>query len=105
MARRAVFSVRRAVLLARGALGGYTRVMSFTGTVENDTIKLPPGVHLPDGTRVTIEPREVSSDPIESESLSAFLERFAGCINTGRGVMAENHDHYAHGAPKGVDRL
>lgn len=34
--------------------------MSITATVENDTIKLPPGVHLPDGTEVTIEPREKS---------------------------------------------
>jgi hypothetical protein len=32
--------------------------MSFTASVENDTIKLPPGVHLPDGTEVSIEPRQ-----------------------------------------------
>ena len=31
--------------------------MNFTATVENDTIKLPAGVHLPDGTEVTVEPR------------------------------------------------
>lgn len=31
--------------------------MSFTATVENDTIKLPPGVHLPDGTEVWIDPQ------------------------------------------------
>lgn len=30
--------------------------MSFTATAENDTIKLPPGVHLPDGTEVTVVP-------------------------------------------------
>jgi hypothetical protein len=28
--------------------------MSITGTVKNDTIKLPLGVHVPDGTRVEI---------------------------------------------------
>jgi hypothetical protein len=28
--------------------------MSITAIVENDTIKLPAGVHLPDGTRVQI---------------------------------------------------
>ena len=28
--------------------------MSITATVENDTIKLPAGVHVPDGTRVEI---------------------------------------------------
>ena len=30
--------------------------MSITAIVENDTIKLPPDVHLPDGTKVKIEP-------------------------------------------------
>jgi hypothetical protein len=29
--------------------------MSFTAIVENDTIKLPPGLHLLDGTEVCIE--------------------------------------------------
>lgn len=28
--------------------------MSITATVENDTIKLPPGMHLPDGTEVEV---------------------------------------------------
>ncbi len=35
--------------------------MSFTATVENDTIKLPVGVHLPDGTEVTIEPKQAGA--------------------------------------------
>ena len=30
--------------------------MSITAIVENDTIKLPADVHLPDGTRVRLEP-------------------------------------------------
>ena len=29
--------------------------MSITAIVENDTIKLPAGVHVPDGTKVSIE--------------------------------------------------
>lgn len=78
--------------------------MSFTATVEKNMIKLPPGVHLPDGTKVTIEP-EQNRDENNGESLRAFLEKFAGCINTGLGDVAENHDHYAHGAPKGADRI
>jgi hypothetical protein len=32
--------------------------MSITATVKNGTIKLPPGMHLPDGTQVHIEPQE-----------------------------------------------
>ena len=29
--------------------------MSITATVENDTVKLPEGMHLPDGTPVRLE--------------------------------------------------
>jgi hypothetical protein len=43
--------------------------MSITATVKNNTIKLPDGVHLPDGTTVRIEAipaqQEIqSNDPI-----------------------------------------
>lgn len=41
--------------------------MSFTATVENDTIKLPAGVHLPDGTEVTIEPKLAAMDATETD--------------------------------------
>lgn len=78
--------------------------MSFTATVENDTIKLPPGVHLPDGTKVTVVPPEQAQE----EQLPTLYEVFApfvGCIKGGPADLAENHDHYAHGAPKGIDRL
>ena len=40
--------------------------MSFTATVESDTIKLPFGVHLPDGTEVTIQPRQAAMDVAET---------------------------------------
>ena len=30
--------------------------MSFTAVIENDTIKLPQGLHFPNGTPVRIEP-------------------------------------------------
>jgi hypothetical protein len=78
--------------------------MSFTATVENGTIKLPPGVNLPDGTQVWVESAVRPNVVEETDSLSAFLESYAGCINSGLGDVAENHDHYAHGAPKGSDR-
>jgi hypothetical protein len=81
--------------------------MSFTAIVENGAIKLPPGVHLPDGTSVTVVPPEA---PVKSgeESLPTLYEAFkdfVGCVNSGVGDLAENHDHYAHGAPKGIDKL
>lgn len=40
--------------------------MSFTATVENDTIKLPVGVHLPDGTEVTVEPKRTAVGSAET---------------------------------------
>ncbi len=78
--------------------------MSFTATVENDTIKLPPGVHLPDGTEVIVDPRTAPPEENPSTTLAERFAEFIGCID-GPSDLAENHDHYAHGAPKGVDRL
>jgi hypothetical protein len=46
--------------LLREAMSAIVWAMSFTATVENDTIKLPEGVHLPDGTEVVVEPRRRS---------------------------------------------
>jgi len=69
--------------------------MSITGTVENDTIKLPPGVHVPDGT-----PARIILGPVAERTLA---ERYAGLIGITDALpedMAENHDHYLHGTPK-----
>lgn len=71
--------------------------MSFTATVENDTIKLPPGVHLADRTRVTVEP--------ETGTFFDSIRDLVGSIKDAPADLAENHDYYAHGAPKGIDRL
>lgn len=76
--------------------------MSFTATVENDTIKLPPGVHLPNGTQVAVEP-VAARDDIPATSLAERLAEFIGCVD-GPPDLAANHDHYAHGAPKGIDQ-
>ncbi len=70
--------------------------MSITATVENNTIKLPVGVHLPDGTAVRVE-------PIESGVKSTFAKRYAafvGAVKDAPSDLAENHDHYLYGAPK-----
>jgi hypothetical protein len=69
----------------------YAATMSFTATVENDTFKLPPGVHLPDGTKVTVEPQRTVAD-----RLAAFI----GIADDLPSDLARNHDHYLHGAPK-----
>ena len=68
--------------------------MSITGVVENDSIKLPPGVHLPDGTKVSISPKG------GQKPLRERIRKFVGCIKDGPTDLAAEHDHYAHGTPK-----
>ena len=46
--------------------------MSITAIVENDMIKLPAGIHLPDGTKVQIEARM-------SSKTKPWME-LAGCL-------------------------
>ena len=73
--------------------------MSITATVENDIIKLPPGVHLPDGTSVRIETNE-SADVAPNRTLAERYAKFVGLADDLPEDMAKNHDHYLHGAPK-----
>jgi hypothetical protein len=69
---------------------------SITATVENNVIKLPAGIHLPDGTPVRVEPlTDLAGKP--------FGERYAkfiGAVKDAPADLAENHDHYLYGAPK-----
>ncbi len=69
--------------------------MSITATVENDSIKLPEGVHLPDGTQVSIEP--VST---QRRTLAERYGSFAGMSDDLPQDLARNLDHYVHGHPK-----
>jgi hypothetical protein len=46
--------------------------MSITVTVENDMIKLPPGIHVPDGTTARIT--------FENGTGRTLAERYAGLI-------------------------
>ncbi len=66
--------------------------MSITAIVENDTIKLPPGVHLPDGTQVCIE-TEVAA----RRSVAERYATLAGAAEDMPADLARNLDHYIHG--------
>ena len=57
--------------------------MSYTGTVENGVVKLPPEAAFPDGTQVRIEPLEKSE---RHQFASADL---IGSVN-GDGIPATN---------------
>jgi predicted metal-dependent hydrolase len=53
--------------------------VSITAIVEDDTIKLPPGVHLPNGTEVRVElPPELPKTSIENWLATAIGAAKAG---------------------------
>ena len=70
--------------------------MNITAIVENDTIKLPAGVHLPDGTPVEIRPQMVSAE----DARHAWMLDFTGIANDLPPDAAAEHDHYLNGTPK-----
>ena len=75
--------------------------MSFTATVKNDMIKLPPDVHLPDGTEVIVEPQRLAPSLESSDDSSVEgYEEFIGCLRGAPADLADNLDHYLYGHPK-----
>ncbi len=67
--------------------------MSFVSKVTNGTIVLPPGVNLPEGTPVRVE-------PIQEETLAKRLKTVIGSVEGLPADFAEHHNHYIHGTPK-----
>jgi hypothetical protein len=77
--------------------------MSIRGKVENDNIKLPDGVHLPDGTEVDIELAKQPAAEFKikpTDTFGARMSKYFGIITEGPGDLAENHDHYLYGTSK-----
>jgi hypothetical protein len=76
---------------------------------EDQVIRPPKDVKLPQGhAEVTIVPQPQSVPP-KSDSLRAMIERLARAAEAVEGHelppdLAENHDHYLYGTPKGIDR-
>ena len=69
--------------------------MSFTGTIENGVIKLPPEITLPEGTQVRIE-----LVPPSRRHLVEKLRAIAQTMPDMPADWAAQHDHYIHGTPK-----
>jgi hypothetical protein len=69
-----------------------------SGTVRNGVVVLDGENPFPEGTRVAILVKP--SDPPVVESPNSFLLKYAGTVPDLPPDMAEQHDHYAHGAPK-----
>jgi hypothetical protein len=76
------------------------------GIVQNGVVVLGPGITLPEGTHVLVEPiPTVSSNagPVTQQDGEGYLKwllDLAGTANDLPTDMARNHDHYLHGAPK-----
>jgi len=67
--------------------------MSYIGKVAKGTVVLPPGVNLPEGTPVGVE-------PVPQETLAKRLKNVIGSIEGLPADFAENQHHYIHGTPK-----
>lgn len=71
------------------------------GIVQNGVVVFGPGFTLPEGTHVHIQPVAPPAEPAEKDAPSLdWLLKLAGTANDLPIDMAENHDHYLHGAPK-----
>lgn len=70
--------------------------MSVTGIVTNGVIVLPPGVTLPEGAAVSIEPLT----PLENDPLLAAVEKLAKPRPDWPDDYPLNHGHYVSGEPK-----
>jgi len=79
-------------VLAKRRSFGIFAGMSITAIVENDTIKLPPGLHLPDGTEVRIETKAPAG-----RSVAERYATLAGAAEDMPADLARNLDHYLHG--------
>lgn len=71
--------------------------MSYTGTVKNGVVVLPPEVKLPEGTEVKVEPLEPlgEDDPFVQAVLKLAKPRPHWPTD-----YALNHGHYVSGEPK-----
>ena len=71
--------------------------MSYTGTVENGVVKLPPDVSLPEGSKVRVESLEPESD---RGALVEELRAIASSMPELPPDWASQHDHYLYGMAK-----
>ena len=71
--------------------------MTFTATVEDGKVMLPPEVKLPTGTKVRVETLEIASP---ATPIGNKLQDLDGVASGLPQDLAKNHDHYLHGKPK-----
>lgn len=77
--------------------------MTYTGTVRNGVIVLPPHVALPEGAEVDVTPREDGTKSLPGEtshSLATLAQQLAKPRTHLPPDYALNHGHYVRGEPK-----
>jgi hypothetical protein len=77
--------------------------MTVRGHIKNGTVVLDEPVKLPDGTSVEVDVRALTG----GDQGPTWGEVFGDIAGSAQGLpsdMAENHDHYIHGTPKGIDK-
>jgi hypothetical protein len=75
--------------------------MVYRGHVKGGVVVFDKGAGLPEGTEVLIQPAPPAEEPPAGRPTLA--EQFADVIGTVPDLppdMADQHDHYLHGAPK-----
>lgn len=70
--------------------------MVYQGKIQNGVVVLEPGVQIPEGTSVRVEPIEEAV----STCRSALFRAAERAKPTGIPDLAINHDHYLYGHPK-----
>ena len=77
--------------------------MTYRGHVKNGVVVLDEPAELPDGMAVVVTPVDGSAPAAsDEERMPTLSERLKDVIGTVEGPpdLADNHDHYLHGAPK-----
>jgi hypothetical protein len=69
--------------------------MVYRGHVKNGVVVLDAETQLPEGTEVRVEPVA-----LQRKTLAEQLGDLIGSVPDLPSDMAEQHDHYLHGAPK-----
>lgn len=70
--------------------------MAYHGYVRGGVVVLDPKVELPEGTEVYVEPVPLPRRKTLAEQLGDLI----GSVSDLPPDMAEQHNHYLHGAPK-----
>ncbi|HEY8665931.1 MAG TPA: hypothetical protein VIL86_04655 [Tepidisphaeraceae bacterium] len=77
--------------------------MTYRGKIEKGLLVIEEPIAFPEGTQVTVDIAPVQEAMEQGVSLYQRYKSIIGIAPDLPDDMAKNHDHYAHGAPKGID--